>query len=100
MTRPEEGERSFGAKLACLIKTVHPLDRDPYSYREIAAGSADHAGAMTAAHIKQLVKGRASMGPGREGRNQIHEFQAWMVRARQPQWGPAARAGIRTTRAM
>ena len=45
-------------KLAYLIETVHPPDRGPYSYREIAAGIAEHPGAMTAAHINQLVKGK------------------------------------------
>ncbi|MGH3781949.1 MAG: XRE family transcriptional regulator [Pseudonocardiaceae bacterium] len=58
MTGPEQGKRSFGDKLAYLIETVHPLDRGPYSYREIAAGIAGHLGAMTAAHINQLVRGK------------------------------------------
>ena len=58
MTGPGQGKRSFADKLAYLIETVHPPDRGPYSYREIAAGIADHPGAMTAAHINQLVKGK------------------------------------------
>ncbi len=58
MTGPEQHKRSFGDKLAYLIESVHPPDRGPYSYREIAAGIADHPGAMTAAHINQLVKGK------------------------------------------
>jgi transcriptional regulator with XRE-family HTH domain len=58
MTRVEQGKLSFGDKLAYLIETVHPPDRGPYSYREIAAGIAEHPGAMTAAHINQLVKGK------------------------------------------
>ena len=58
MTEPGQCKRSFGDKLAYLIETVHPPDRGPYSYREIAAGIAAHPGAMTAAHINQLVRGR------------------------------------------
>ena len=58
VTGPEQDKRSFADKLAYLIETVHPPDRGTYSYREIAAGIADHAGAMTAAHINQLVKGK------------------------------------------
>jgi transcriptional regulator with XRE-family HTH domain len=58
MTGPDQRTRSFGDKLAHLIETVHPPDRGSYSYREIAAGIAEHPGAMTAAHINQLVKGK------------------------------------------
>jgi transcriptional regulator with XRE-family HTH domain len=58
MTEPEQGTQSFGDKLAYLIETVHPPDRGPYSYREIAARIAEHPGAMTAAHLHQLVKGK------------------------------------------
>jgi len=58
MTGLDQHKRSFGDKLAYLIESVHPPDRGPYSYREIAAGIADHPGAMTAAHINQLVKGK------------------------------------------
>lgn len=58
MTGPRQGKRSFADKLAYLIKTVHPENRGPYSYREIAAGIADHPGAMTAAHLSQLVSGK------------------------------------------
>src|SRR6478672_10089603 len=58
MTVPHQGRQSFAAKLAYLIETVHPPDRGPYSYREIAAGIADHPGALTAAHINQLVSGK------------------------------------------
>jgi transcriptional regulator with XRE-family HTH domain len=58
MTGPDKGKRSFGDKLAYLIETVHLPDRGPYSYREIAAAIADHPGAMTAAHINQLVRGK------------------------------------------
>src|SRR6185437_7480947 len=58
MTGPSHGRQSFASKLAYLIETVHPPDRGSYSYREIAAGIAGHAGAMTAAHINQLVKGK------------------------------------------
>ena len=58
MTGPDQGRRSFAGKLAYLIETVHPPDRGPYSYREIAAGIADHPGAMTAAHVNQLTSGK------------------------------------------
>lgn len=53
-----EARRSFGEKLAHLIETVHPPDRGPYSYREIEAGLAQQPGAMTAAYVNQLVKGK------------------------------------------
>jgi hypothetical protein len=39
MTEPDQGRPSFAGKLAYLIETVHPPDRGPYSYREIAPGS-------------------------------------------------------------
>lgn len=58
MSDDDQRKRSFGEKLAHLIDTVHPPDRGPYSYREIEAGIAEHPGAMTAAHINQLVKGK------------------------------------------
>ena len=58
MTGPGQDRPPFAGKLAYLIETVHPPDRGPYSYREIAAGIADHPGAMTAAHIHQLVGGK------------------------------------------
>lgn len=58
MTGPDQGRQSFAGKLAYLIETVHPPDRGPYSYREIAAGIAHHPGAMTAAHINQLTSGK------------------------------------------
>ncbi|MGH3823721.1 MAG: XRE family transcriptional regulator [Pseudonocardiaceae bacterium] len=58
MTGSDQRRQSFAGKLAYLIETVHPPDRGPYSYREIAAGIADHPGAMTAAHINQLVSGK------------------------------------------
>jgi len=58
MTAVDQGRRSFADKLSYLIETVHPPDRSSYSYREIAAGIADHPGAMTAAHINQLAIGK------------------------------------------
>lgn len=58
MADVDQHRRSFGDKLTQLIATVHPPDRGPYSYREIAAGVADHPGAMTAAYIHQLAQGR------------------------------------------
>jgi len=58
VTAADQGRRSFADKLFYLIETVHPPDRGSYSYREIAAGIADHPGAMTAAHINQLAIGK------------------------------------------
>jgi transcriptional regulator with XRE-family HTH domain len=58
MTAADQGRRSFADKLSYLIQTVHPPERGSYSYREIAAGIADHPGAMTAAHINQLAIGK------------------------------------------
>ena len=58
MTAADQGRRSFADKLSYLIQTVRPADRGSYSYREIAAGIADHPGAMTAAHINQLAIGK------------------------------------------
>lgn len=51
-------ERSFAERLAHLIATVHPPDRKPYSYREIAQGVADVTGvSMSATHVQQLAVG-------------------------------------------
>ncbi|SEP53224.1 helix-turn-helix domain-containing protein [Amycolatopsis saalfeldensis] len=55
---PEDGERSFAERLGNLIATVHPPDRKPYSYREIAKGVADLTGvSMSATHVQQLAVG-------------------------------------------
>jgi transcriptional regulator with XRE-family HTH domain len=52
----EEG--SFAERLARLIATVHPPDRKPYSYREIAQGVAELTGvSMSATHVQQLAVG-------------------------------------------
>jgi transcriptional regulator with XRE-family HTH domain len=54
----QEEERSFAQRLAHLIATVHPPDRKPYSYREIAQGVADVTGvSMSATHVQQLAVG-------------------------------------------
>lgn len=58
MTAADQGRRSFADKLSYLIETVHPPERGSCSYREIAAGIADHPGAMTAAPINQLAIGK------------------------------------------
>ncbi|MBA8823306.1 transcriptional regulator with XRE-family HTH domain [Saccharopolyspora lacisalsi] len=58
MSESHQHKRSFSDKLAHLIATVHPPDRGAYSYREIEAGIRHHAGAMTAAYINQLAKGK------------------------------------------
>ena len=55
---PDEDERSFAERLAKLIATVHPPDRKPYSYREIAKGVVDLTGvSMSATHVQQLAVG-------------------------------------------
>jgi len=52
-------QRSFAAKLAHLIATVHPPDRGPYSYREIEAAMKDRdLPPISGAYINQLVKER------------------------------------------
>ncbi|ATY12845.1 transcriptional regulator [Amycolatopsis sp. AA4] len=54
----QDQERSFAERLAHLIATVHPPDRKPYSYREIAQGVADVTGvSMSATHVQQLAVG-------------------------------------------
>ncbi|WP_033294330.1 transcriptional regulator [Amycolatopsis jejuensis] len=54
----QDDERSFAQRLAHLIATVHPPDRKPYSYREIAQGVADVTGvSMSATHVQQLAVG-------------------------------------------
>ncbi len=58
MSDTDPGERSFASRLTHLIQTVHPPDRGPYSYREIAAGVRHHGGAMTAAYVNQLARGK------------------------------------------
>ncbi|MEU4248769.1 XRE family transcriptional regulator [Amycolatopsis sp. NPDC026612] len=51
-------ERSFAERLAHLIATVHPPDRKPYSYREIAHAVAGQTGVtMSATHVQQLAVG-------------------------------------------
>lgn len=53
----DQQRRTFADRLAHLIATVHPADREPYSYREIAEAIAHHPGAMTAQYIGQLKTG-------------------------------------------
>lgn len=54
-------ERSFADGLAHLIATVHPPDRKPYSYREIARGVAEQTGVtMSPTHVQQLAVGARS----------------------------------------
>ena len=54
----EAGGGSFAERLRHLIATVHPPDREPYSYREIAAGIASRGGpSMSAQYINQLANG-------------------------------------------
>lgn len=57
-TRGDGEERTFAERLAHLIATVHPPDRKPYSYREIAQGVLDRTGvSMSATHVQQLAVG-------------------------------------------
>lgn len=58
MNDADPGERSFASRLTHLIRTVHPPDRGPYSFREIEAGVREHTGAMTAAYVNQLARGK------------------------------------------
>lgn len=53
-----EQQRPFAEKLAHLRERMHPPDRGQYSSREIAAGTADSPGAMTAAFVNQLLRGK------------------------------------------
>src|SRR5438445_13122529 len=54
---------SFAQRLTHLISTVHPPDREPYSYREIAAGIASRGGpSISAQYINQLSNGTRGRG--------------------------------------
>lgn len=54
----EVDQDSFAGRLTHLITMVHPPDREPYSYREIAAGIAARGGpTMSAQYINQLARG-------------------------------------------
>lgn len=53
-------KRTIASKLRHLYDTVHPPDRGPYSYREVADAIAGHAGAMTAQYIGQLMSGKVA----------------------------------------
>jgi hypothetical protein len=46
---PSAGQTILWGQARLLDRNGAPPDLGPYSYREIAAGIADHAGAMTAA---------------------------------------------------
>jgi hypothetical protein len=46
-----------------LIETVHPSDRGPHSYREIAAGTADHPGAITDRRAHHPARQRQATAP-------------------------------------
>jgi len=51
-------EQTFAERLSRLIANVHPPDRKPYSYREIAQGVAELTGvSMSATHVQQLAVG-------------------------------------------
>ncbi|MFD2414820.1 XRE family transcriptional regulator [Amycolatopsis pigmentata] len=59
----EDDRGPFGERLAHLISTVHPADRGPYSYGEIAAGIAAQGGPpMSKQYIQQLAKGTRGRG--------------------------------------
>src|SRR5947209_7426747 len=59
----EDDRGPFGQRLTHLISTVHPPDREPYSYREIAAGIASRGGpSISAQYIQQLAKGTRGRG--------------------------------------
>jgi transcriptional regulator with XRE-family HTH domain len=68
------GNSSFAARLTHLIATVHPPDRKPYSYREIAQGVADSTGvSMSATHVQQLAVG-ARLDPKRSHIQALAQF--------------------------
>ncbi|MCU1686642.1 MAG: hypothetical protein JWQ81_7381 [Amycolatopsis sp.] len=65
---------SFAARLTHLIATIHPPDRKPYSYREIAHGVADATGvSMSATHVQQLAVG-ARLDPKRSHIQALAQF--------------------------
>lgn len=67
-------ERSFADRLAHLIATVHPPDRKPYSYREIAQGVAEQTGVtMSPTHVQQLAVG-ARRDPKRSHLQALAQF--------------------------
>jgi transcriptional regulator with XRE-family HTH domain len=73
-TRGDGDERSFADRLTHLIATVHPPDRKPYSYREIAQGVADLTGvSMSATHVQQLAVG-ARRDPKRSHLQALAQF--------------------------
>uniref|UniRef100_UPI003F495426 helix-turn-helix domain-containing protein n=1 Tax=Amycolatopsis sp. CA-151526 TaxID=3239921 RepID=UPI003F495426 len=50
---------AFARKLSHLIATIHPPDRDRYSYRELAAGIKESTGmSVSAMHLNQLANGK------------------------------------------
>lgn len=53
----EHGRDTFAVRLRHLIETVHPPDRGPYSYREIARGVTDRGVSMTSTTVHQLAIG-------------------------------------------
>lgn len=50
-------EETFAARLMRLIETVHPPDRGPYSYREVARGASNHGVTMSTTTVHQLATG-------------------------------------------
>ncbi|MBN9748639.1 transcriptional regulator [Amycolatopsis sp. A1MSW2902] len=56
---PHQPSETFAAKLSRLIATIHPPDRKPYSYRELAAGIADTSNVkVSAGYLNQLATGQ------------------------------------------
>lgn len=55
----EQSDRGrFAERLQWLVDTVHPADREKYTDTEIAAGTADHPGAMSRVFVRHLLDGR------------------------------------------
>lgn len=57
-SRDDSDDESFSSKLRRLIDTMHPADRGPYSYREIARGVSERGVRMSATSVYQLASGQ------------------------------------------
>lgn len=53
-----DDENTFSSRLMRLIETVHPADRGPYSYREIARALTDQGVKMSTTTVHQLATGQ------------------------------------------
>jgi transcriptional regulator with XRE-family HTH domain len=53
-----DDDEGFSARLMRLIETMHPADRGPYSYREIARGVSEQGVKMSPTTVFQLASGQ------------------------------------------